>query len=129
MIFGYGGGSHLFMEFGRVMLGTGHSAAFESWDMEYAVILFEQGFVGFFFTIFFYVTILKKSVVYCLRKKQDYKIMQLALSCFFIIVFMKTNVNIYAPQLDYIEYVYIAIISALTSERYQLRIDKTDNEK
>jgi len=128
-IFGYGGGSHLFMEFGRVLLPTGHSALFESWDMEYAVILFEQGFVGFFLTLFFYIAILKKSIAHCFRKKQDYKIMQLALACFFIIVFMKTNVNIYAPQLDYIEYVYIAIISALTSERYQLSIDKTDNEK
>lgn len=125
MLFGYGGGSHIFMNFGNVDLGTGHSAVVESWDNEYAIILFERGIVGLVLVILLYYRLLVQSLQYYKKNKIKNDVILLPLSCVLIFIFMKTNVSIYVPQLVYLEFLSIAIISALLQEK--TNIEETHN--
>jgi O-antigen ligase len=114
-LFGFGGGSHIFMEFGVVQLSNGRTTVFESWDSEFAVILYDMGVSGLLFFVAMYFTIFAKGIRYCRRGGPGREVMVLALSILVLIVFMKTNVRIYAPQLIYLEFFNIAVVSKLLS--------------
>lgn len=128
-LFGYGGGSHVFLDFGLVRLSTGHVTQLKSWDSEFAIVLFERGFIGTALMIAFYLNIFAKGVPYCIRKKQDYQIMLLPLACIVIFMVMKTNVSIFAPQLVYLEFISISMVSTLLSGNLHLGESDTDLEK
>jgi len=131
MLFGYGSGSHIFMDFGLVALSTGHYAEMQSWDCEYAVILFEKGIIGFSLQAIFYILLLFKAIEYCYKHKEENKQMLLTLSCLSIFIFMKTNVMVYAPQLIYLEFINISILSKLIEIEKSIAPEKqlTESDK
>ncbi len=114
-LFGFGQGSRHFMEFPYVRLSTGHYATFHSWDMEFAVILLEHGFVGIFLLLYLYFRILTSAFSHYRMYTINREIMLFASGCLLIIIFMKTNVKIFAPQIVYLEFISIALISLLLS--------------
>lgn len=118
LFFGYGQGSYAYLEFPTVQLSTGFYTTFHSWDNEYAVILLEKGFVGIILILYLYSKILIKGFFYSIRKENAQRdVMLLAMSSMIIFVFMKSNVAIFAPQLNYIEFISIALVSVLLANK------------
>jgi len=111
--FGFGQGSFAFEKFPLVTLTTGFTVKIESFDCEYAVILLERGYVGLLLVIFLYIVVIKKGVTNYFKYKSMQDISLMSLACVIIIAFMKINVDIYAPQLVYIELLNIAVISRM----------------
>lgn len=120
--FGYGGGSHLFLKFEPVLLPTGHYGDFTSWDNEFAVILFEQGYIGLTLTLFFYIKFFVSSILHYIKEKEHRHTILLLISCVLIIAFMKTNVKIFAPQLVYLEFTLIAFGALIYSKKLEENI-------
>jgi len=118
-LFGFGVGSRHYMaeDFERINLSTGHSAAVYSWDMEYAIILFERGVVGFLLLIYLYYRIIKLGGTYCINNNKTRELMVFSMACIIIFMFMKTNVSIYIPQLGYLELISVAFISTLLTSK------------
>ena len=123
-LFGFGQGSHLFLKFPRVILSTGHPADFYSWDNEYAVILLENGYIGILLYAFFYFSIVKGTLLYCLKKNKHWELMVLPMTAIILLMFIKTNVKFYAPQLIFLEFMNIAFASAILSD-FSLTNDRT----
>jgi len=117
LLFGHGGGSHMYEDQGTFQLSSGHTTIMQSWDSEFAIILFERGFVGFVLLALLYLQALLKGFKYFLSHEHNERAMLLALSSILIIIFMKTNVAFFSPQLVYLENVNLAIISALCIAR------------
>jgi O-antigen ligase len=111
IFFGFGRGSHIFMEFGRVTLSTGHVTQFLSWDSEFAILLYENGLTGVGVLIGLYVSFFRRSRrVY--RMSKD-KLMLVVLGIMIVLLFMKTNVSFFTPQLLYLEFICLAVSSYL----------------
>ena len=111
------------MDFGYVTTSSGHSAHMESWDCEYAIIFFELGIIGFAVYMFFFATVILRSLVFGIMNPELKGYMALILSNLLIVSFMKTNVSIFAEQITYNEYINIAISSYFISGRYSHRQD------
>ena len=112
-LFGNGEGSHVFKQFKPIRLPTGFLAYFKSWDNEYAVILFERGLIGLFLILFLYGKFMVKGVLYCLHAGEQKFLVLIACSCCLVIFIMNFSVRIFAPQIVYLQYVYMAIGSSL----------------
>lgn len=112
-LFGFGQGMHGFLDHGLVWLSTGRFVELESWDMEFAVILFENGIVGILLLFSLYTIVLSKSTFAYLRGETEGDTILIAISSLMILFFVKTNVKIFAVQLVYYEYLNFAIASAL----------------
>ena len=109
LLFGYGQGSHLFMEFPTTTTSTGQRAEFLSWDNEFAVLFYEHGYMGFLLTIVFFLILSIKTYRLLHYTQFQKKIVPLSfLSCISIIIFLQTNVKIFAPQLVFIEMIILA---------------------
>ena len=111
--FGYGAGSHLYAEPVYIVTSTGHDVALDSWDCEYAIILYESGILGMLCVVCLYTMILIRGMLYILKHPDDKLLMSLAISALLVIMFMKTNVSFFASQLSYIEYTNIAVVCIL----------------
>lgn len=112
-LFGYGQGSHLFVEFPEVKTTTGYIRAYESWDNQVAIILLEKGWIGIILVSYLYFLLFVKGMILYKDRSYHYRdIVLLALGAQLIIVLMKTNVSFFAPQLIYIEFVNITILSS-----------------
>ena len=118
-LIGFGPGSQMFNDFGCVEISSGHVVEMYSWDNEFAIILYEQGFLGLLLWLCLYLNIFATSMYKNILKKHYFSIAVFSLPVIFIFVFMKTNVSIFIPQLVYIEFSFIAIISALQSSRFK----------
>jgi hypothetical protein len=114
-MFGYGQGSRHFLDFGTATLSTGHFSAFDSWDMEYAVLILEQGFIGIILIIYLSVYAMAKSIVFAYYHPEVRQFVIFLLVCISIFAYMKTNVKIFAPQLVYLEYFTYALVSLILS--------------
>lgn len=108
-LFGNGEDAHHFKKVEPVMLPTGHLSYFTSWDNEYAVILYERGMIGLLCILFIYGIYSLKSVIYYFRNEENIDIVLMALSCVVIIFIMNFSVKIFAPQIVYLQYMYISI--------------------
>jgi len=115
-LFGFGQGSHLFLVFPRIELATGQSTEFYSWDNEFAVILLEHGYVGIFLYAVFYFIIIKRTAIYCIRKKINWEWMVLPMTTVMALVIMKNGVKFFAPQLIFLEFANIAFASVILSD-------------
>ncbi|HAK97042.1 MAG TPA: hypothetical protein DCM87_19135 [Planctomycetes bacterium] len=118
-MFGYGFGSHLFMQFAAVELSSGHFGDFTSWDMEFAIVLFERGVFGFLTLLLLYGLVFGRGYRSLIRGSPHKDMLSLSMIALFALVFMKTNVSFFAPQLVYLESLHVAFISALTSRRIE----------
>lgn len=115
ILFGFGQGSHLFLNFPRIELATGHYAEFYSWDNEFAVTLLEHGFVGITVFLCFYLLFIKRCLLHVFRRNKYSEYLIIAMASVIVIMFMKTNVKIFAPQLLYLEFLNVAVVSAILS--------------
>jgi len=121
LFFGYGGGSHLFMKFDPVLLPTGHYGDFTSWDNEFAVTILEQGFVGLILLLFFYAKYFICSFYYFITEKKNRDYILISMACVLVIVFMKTNVKSFSPQMIYLEFIMIAIGASIYAKRINMQ--------
>ena len=111
-LFGFGGGSHIFMEFGRVELSTGRSVQMESWDSELSVNLFEQGVVGFTMILLLYASFAVRTTLCAKRQRPPDDALVFAIACIAIIFLSKVTVRFFSPQLIYLEGIGLAISSS-----------------
>lgn len=115
VLFGFGGGSQLMMSFGKYEVAPGVWLPIESWDCEYAVLLYDKGWVGLLLVVLLSGVALVK-VVGVLRRDLDKETHAVALSVLLVLLFFtvaRTNVAVYAPQLVYIEMASFALASML----------------
>jgi hypothetical protein len=119
-LFGYGGGSQIMGDFGTAEIYPGIWLPIRSWDCEYAILLYERGIVGLALYLFL-------GVFALVRIAKKIKIDKITASvpvltyCFVglaVLLFAKTNVDVYAPQLVYVETSILAISSRYLSERH-----------
>jgi hypothetical protein len=109
-LFGFGLGAGDFMIFDRTLSYSGKSVEIWSWDNEYALRLLETGAIGLFCTIIMYVMIIKKLFVERNNIRQDYSyIVSGIIASVSIMLFMMTNVHIFAVQLHYLFWSLVAI--------------------
>jgi len=122
-LFGYGGGSHVFMEFSKVQLSTGHWAEMLSWDSELVIILLERGIVGLSAVILLYLVIGVRALSFIYKRKQGTLVMLVAFSWVVNICVAKASVAIFAPQLVYLEALGFALVSSLlmTADKNAMR--------
>lgn len=106
-LFGHGEGSHLYLEHVPVLMSTGHYGTFVSWDNEFAVLLYERGILGFLPTLFIDGLFFLGSLRF-LRAHPGHPSGVAFLSIFLILVFMSTNVKMFAPQLVYLQGIALA---------------------
>lgn len=114
-VFGYGGGSRssLAATLPMIQLSTGRWVAAESWDNDYAIALLEQGVWGFIVKCSFYLYALALMSRYVLRTTGRDDAMLFALYVLCVTVACRALVSFFAPQLEYIEAIVLAIASRL----------------
>jgi hypothetical protein len=112
--FGFGGGSEIMTDFGMLELYPGLSLPAESWDCEFAIILYERGTIGLACIWVLYIGAIFKSAQFLRRQSiSPEPAMVFAFSTLLIIFFMMANVAIYAPQLIYINAFALGISSSI----------------
>lgn len=115
-LFGYGGGSTIMTDFGRVELSSGMMLPLQSWDCEAAIILYERGFLGLIFILILYSSALFVAITFLFqRRAEPDPAMAFACSSLMVMAFMMTNVAIFAPQLTFITAYVLGIASKILS--------------
>ncbi|MHB9142435.1 MAG: O-antigen ligase family protein, partial [Paludibacter sp.] len=120
-LFGFGQGAHIINDFGTAALSTGRITEIESWDMELAIVLYEFGLIGIIAYLFFYFNMIMSSLIHLYSRVSDKNsnlLLITALASIATILFMKTNVSIFIPNIDYMEYISIAVVSRILSKQY-----------
>lgn len=118
-LFGYGPGtSHVLDLEGIVSYGDyGYISSFWSWDNHYACCLLEGGFVGLGLVVILYTCVLCKLFSIWLSVHRRYKdIMAAIITSTTVMLFMMTNVYIFAPQLNYLFWTLVSVGITLGSE-------------
>lgn len=120
-LFGFGGGSQIMKDFGTYEIYPGIRLPIRSWDCEYAVVLYERGIIGI--VLYTYLGISVLVLISRKMKTSGNGAKHAALIyCFVglaVLLFAKTNVAIYAPQLAYVEACLLGISSRLISWRHE----------
>jgi O-antigen ligase len=116
-LFGYGGGSTIMTDFGRIETSAGDLLPMESWDCEIAIILYERGVVGFLLSI----ALFGGALVGAMKRLRKIRSSPDPLPTFLcaalaVFCFMMTNVAIYAIQLIYIQAMVLGLTSRLLSQ-------------
>lgn len=117
VLFGNGDGGHIFHDFEPVLLPTGHWHYIESWDMDFAVLLYDRGFLGLLLFFILYIIFFWKGLRYYMYRKKYWREALLTLAVILLFVFMKTNVRIFASQLITLELIYIALGGLIQNEK------------
>lgn len=115
MLFGFGGGSQLMTSFGKYEVAPGVWLPIESWDCEYAVALYDKGWLGLFFVLLLSVVGLIR-IARLLRETTDSDTRSVSISVLIgllLFAVARTNVSLYAPQLVYAEMAFFGIGSVL----------------
>lgn len=103
LLFGFGPGASDTMNLEAVLSYSGRYDDFWSWDNHYAANLLETGVIGLFIIIILYIYILKKLYEKLKNKSQPYRdLLAGIIASVVVFIFMKTNVSIFAVQLDYL---------------------------
>jgi O-antigen ligase len=129
-LFGYGPGTSETMNWEGVEGFSQEWQDFWSWDNHYAADLLEIGFVGLFMQFLIYLLILLalfKSI-----RETDYYYRDLfagIMTSILVYMFMKTNVKIYALQLDYLFWILTTVGILLYHSYYYLVYNITNQEK
>lgn len=109
MLFGFGQGSTEIIPIEAELSYTGETATILSWDNHYAATLLETGLVGlaaFVGLHVFFITKVAKVRAYC--NEVDRALLASILASVTAMLFIMTNVAIFAPQLNYLLWVLIA---------------------
>jgi hypothetical protein len=115
MLFGFGGGSQLMTDFGKYEIYPGVWLPIESWDCEYAIVLYDKGWVGLLLLLLLSVIALAR-VARLIGNASDTATRSLAVSVLVTLLFFavaRTNVALHAPQLIYAEMAFFGLGSAL----------------
>ena len=114
--FGYGMGSHHVLNLeGTISYEEGVIATFWSWDNYFALLLFEKGLIGFGAVILLYSMIMLK--LYSVWRHSDIEnrnVIACINASMMALLFMMSNVSIYAPQLFYLFWSLLCIGLAYT---------------
>ena len=124
LLFGYGQGSTEVMTFDAVLTYTGETTKLWSWDNHYAATLIESGlvglaaFAGLYSFFFFKIFSLRRALV-----SEDKTIHAAIMAATTVMLFMMTNVAMFAPQLNYLIWSLIAAglrlgVKEVREERY-----------
>jgi hypothetical protein len=117
-LFGYGGGSTIMTDFGKITIASGESLPLESWDCEAAVLLYERGFVGLLLSVILFFGMLISAFFYLRRgNRETQHTMAFVCVTMSVICFMLSNVAIYTVQLIYIEAIALGIGSRLLQQQ------------
>ncbi|GAX61230.1 hypothetical protein SCALIN_C20_0007 [Candidatus Scalindua japonica] len=109
-LFGYGPGASEVISIDRNLSYSDEKYVVWSWDNHYAANLFETGFIGFGLTILLYITVLKRLFFIWARiDRANVDIVAGVLTSITVLLFMMTNVKIFAPQLNYLFWSLISI--------------------
>jgi O-antigen ligase len=121
-LFGYGGGSTIMTDFGKLETSAGDSLPMESWDCEIAIILYERGVIGFLLIVALFAGTLFRitRLMITLRDTPD-PLLTFLCGALAVICFMMSNVAIYAIQLIYIEAMLLGISSRYLQTQSQYR--------
>jgi hypothetical protein len=129
-LFGYGPGAGRGMEFEWSLSYRDRDQRIESWDNHYAYDLFQSGILGFLAALWLY-----GSAALALFRFQrgmtgaDRDLMVCLLASVMILLFMRTNVLIFAKQLDYLFWGLIAAACTLdTCPDGEVNVAKTEAE-
>jgi len=125
-LFGFGGGSQLMTDFGKAEVSPGVWLPIESWDCEYAVLLYDKGWVGLLGVFLLSVVSLIR-VAGLLRSTTDSDTRSVSLSVLIGLLFFavaRTNVSIYAPQLVYAEMAFLGLGSVLLDKARMISSDE-----
>jgi hypothetical protein len=117
ILFGYGGGSTIMTDFGRIETSAGDLLPMESWDCEIAIILYERGVVGFLLSIALFGGALVSTIKRLIKARSSPDpLLTFLCAALGVFCFMMTNVAIYAIQLIYIQALILGIASRLLSQ-------------
>ncbi|MBN1127954.1 MAG: O-antigen ligase family protein [Chitinispirillaceae bacterium] len=109
LLFGFGQGSTEVMTFDALLTYTGETTALWSWDNHYAATLLESGLVGLAAFTGLYSFFLIK--IFSLRhtlSEEDKTTHAAIMAAITVMLFMMTNVAMFAPQLNYLVWSLIA---------------------
>lgn len=126
LAFGYGDNAAQSMNItGMLSYGSRREVTFWSWDSEFALLLLHNGFIGFALHLILYLYCL----IYLMKKTQlvdgkDRDLIIALLASNSVLVFMMTNVAIFAPQLHFIFWTNMAIGAVISGEKYQMLTDE-----
>lgn len=115
LILGFGEGATRLLSIGQAVTTTGYVTSFQSWDMEYAIIIFQNGFIGLFLFLLL-ISYNCKEIFLKLRISEEKNLLILLLQIILIMAFMMTNVSIFSQQLWFIFFATIAMIEKLKLE-------------
>lgn len=113
---GYGYGYHRLHDLSGEFGLAARYVSFRSWDNHYATLLLETGIIGLFSYLIFYLRIISTFIknIFLFHKfhhntSSEINILILASTSIFVILFMMTNVQIFAKQVFFIFYFFTAI--------------------
>jgi O-antigen ligase len=109
LLFGFGQGSTEVMTFEAVLSYTGETTRLWSWDNHYAATLMENGLVGLaafagLYSFFFLKIFSSRSAI----NEKDKTMHAAIMAAMAVMLFMMTNVAMFAPQLNYLLWSLIA---------------------
>ncbi|MCU0645909.1 MAG: hypothetical protein MUC94_16820, partial [bacterium] len=115
IFFGYGPGTHEVMEIFGTLSYSGMDHEFGSWDNHYAAELLETGLIGLALLLILDFSILRQFLK-TLKKSAlpDKDVLTGIIASIIVMIFMKTNVQIFAPQLNYLFWTLVALGVAMT---------------
>lgn len=110
-LFGYGQSTHDWMDFGVAKTSTGYYNEIQSWDCEYAIVLYELGALGAIIYLVFFASIYIRTFIFGFKNPYYRSVIAVLLSNFVIIGFMKSNVAMFSENLTYIEFINVSMAS------------------
>lgn len=113
-LFGYGPGAGSAMDIEWRMPYSDHSSTITSWDNQYAYNLLETGIVGLLATLVFYFGVAARTFSLWRKATQPERdLLACSLATMAALLFMRSNVLIFAPQLDFLFFSVVAAAYAL----------------
>ena len=133
-LFGYGLSSHMVMDLqekdGPAAQVSLFFARFHSWDNHYAAALIDTGFVGLLAFVLLYcsptVVLFRR---FCMVEEVHRHLVASAITSTFIIVFMMTNVYVFAPQLKTLFWINVSIGTYLLKTSAFIETDREPSDE
>lgn len=130
-LFGYGPASGHTLDLSWEWTFRDRETVVDSWDNQYAYYLFQTGIIGFLGILFLFYK-LWKTLYHRWGKMElrDREVMTCILASIAILLFMMTNVLIFARQLDYLFWALVACAfaeSGFWSEKENLHVSVAEN--
>lgn len=117
-LFGYGGGSQIMGDFGTAEIYPGIWLPIRSWDCEYAILLYERGIVGVALYTFLGILALARIAMKNNKGTSSFPVLTYCFVGLAVLLFTKSNVDVFAPQLAYVEACILGISSRYISESH-----------